>query len=62
MSRGKSKKKDPTVRVLFDLYTSLNTVMYHRNTVRRSKKNIIISVSLPAQDFVMVMHIIVIAG
>lgn len=62
MSRGKSKKKDQTVLVLFALYISLNTVMYHRNIVRRSKKNIIIPVSLSTQDFVMVMYIIVIVG
>lgn len=60
MSRGKSKIKDQTVRVLFDLYITLNTVMYHWNTVRRSKKNII-SVSLPVQDFVMIMYIIIVA-
>lgn len=57
MSRGKRKKKDWTVREIL-----LISVMYHRNTVRRNKKNIVISVSLPAQDFVMGLYIIVTSG
>lgn len=46
---GKVRKKTGHwSRVLFVIYITLNMVMYCRNAVKRSKKSIIVSVSLPA--------------